>query len=732
MEREDDSNTCPFQALIGKQTSKAGKVTQNFTFVDDLLYNAIISNVVFNIAAATFLTIGFIFVFTWVGELIPVWNKFIKSMHSVTCQLEDDYIGNRDLLKKPICEKLYKILMMDIDFMLTACGDRDAVCFLLFERHLIVLSFTVTLFVLSVCWPIHVIEGKNHDMSVSTSPTLDNVPIHSIAIWVDIGIGVSFLPISMFVMSNFVISSIRTLYGPEAENVNRTLVLHSLPEGMRRIPPLREWISKNYPGFRVEAITFAVKWNEAHKQAKRIEYYRRVLNQCHEKCKCLVKVKIWELKYFGALFWYWKKNVTGFNYYKDKYYEAKEKYLDEIHEINQGHYFLDKAFVTLKTINEAVGMFMFHNFRRSSDKTVMMRYAGHANAIKWQNIGLFRCFWLVKACHWAALITLVILFAVARYLLNIQYNGFLDGLYLFVTANIFPEIVLRSTEYLGYSNEANINLEFLRKAYICLVSVLFILPLLNPRDLVISATKFSDTGKFEYDPTCLFLPDSGVYFFNNIVTFALLGNAVRLTRATHMFWHVMTIFTCRTCCEAKTVSRYMERESFWIGERMAWTLVHFTVMMALSISSPLIVIAGMFYLLFAHAVDTFLLYKRFYVVPTVNVRNFYDLCITIVYFATLILQLSIGAFLFRRIGDQAEDNKPLTFSLLVAIPSALLIAYQTYMRHEGPISMFRSNIYSINWKKEIEKQATTYHPPKTLEDEDFPNRLVAFKTEDTD
>ena len=311
------------------------------------------------------------------------------------------------------------------------------------------------------------------------------------------------------------------------------------------------------------------------------------------------------------------------------------------------------------------------------------------------------------------------------------YIPFWESLWYFGVTSLMPIIVLRSTEFLGYWSEIRINLELLTKAYICLFAILFVIPMLNPENITHVIKKLYQEIKFEYDWQCLFLPDNGVFFFNNLITFALIGNCARLCRFDHMLWHIMALFTSRTLCEARTVSRLLEREIYWIGERAAWILVHFTVTIGLSLSSPLIMIAGLVYLFISHGVDTYLVYKGFFEIPPVETRSFYAKCITMVFFATWVLQISTSAFLLSRSITQTNYDA-FTVSLLLAMPSGLLVCYQHSMRQEGPIQIFKDLKYSTRWSRAQDTQSFQYHPPQLLKDVPFPTSTTHYEAHEND
>ncbi len=732
MESALGDENCPFRKMAQKHLVRADFATHMF-LPSDGLYKLIVTNIVANLFIASLLFAVFILTFTWVGKHLPLWRQLVEKIHYITCKVEDESAQYSDLHRLPVLTKLRHILFMNREFMLSTCG-RDAVHFLLFQRYLFGFTVVIATLVMTITLPVHQLVGLEDDVTKLQSSTLRNLPSHSLGIWLDIVVGTIYLPIALFVMRRFAASLRYFSAGNEVTKVRRTLVLYRLPKRLQEIDALRRWTERNYPGFRVEAINICVSWAKVDSLRYLKNYYTMVLKKCIRYCGCQRYTKIWRLSYCGILFFWWKGDTLAYRYYEQELKRAKKKLRRRFEDINAGKKNLDTAFVTMRTINEAVGMYTFQNLRRRSDKLVTMLYAKAATSIRWRNITQYSFFTCMNLVHWFLLAALVVLFSWPQFIERevskmhfVQFfHSFLDSLLNFVVSSLIPIVVLRSTEYLGYWNEARINLELLTKAYVCLLTILFVIPMLNPENLYHLITISMKEARFDYDFRCLFLPDNGVFFFNNLITFAFLGNCVRLCRFTHLFFHFLPFLTSRTLCEAKTVSRYMERETYWIGERTAWNLVHFTIMIGLSLSCPLITLAGLAYLILCHAVDTYLLYKRYYDVPAVDVRTFYHKCITIVLFTTWVLQISTSAFLLSRMRT-FTNLTALTLSLLTSMPSALLIAYQNSMGHEGPIEVFRPIKYGAAWRKETDSKAGIYHPPQVLKEVQFPTSTTYYK-----
>lgn len=745
--RAEEVENCSFPDMVQKHvirmgpgggpgSSSSGSSNSRAYLPNDDLYNAIVTNIISNLVISSCLFVAFALLFTRLGKRVPLWGSVANWLHDITCRADnEEQLQQADLRNLPLLTKLGRILWLDTAFLVSTCG-RDAAYFLVFQRHLCGFTLIITLLVMTTTLPVHQFSGKDDNLASFQSTSLRNITSDSVGVLINILVGAAYLPIGVFMMRKFS-SKLHYLSSKEMSRVGRTLVLYGLPPKLRSIESIRRWIAEYFPGFRIRSINLCVKWGKMDGLAYLYGYYKTVLRQCFDHCGCLQRKKVWRLPYLGILLFWWKSDTVGHVYYREELEKVRAQMKLIFTDIGEGKGTLDTAFVTMQTVNEAVGMFTFQNLRRRSDKSVMVRYAKAADSIRWKNITRFNYFTCVHLFHWFLLAVLVFLFSSPQFIqrqarkisFHELFESFLESLFYFAVTNLVPIIVLRSTEFLGYWSETKINVELLIKAYICLLTILFVIPMLNPDNLLHVFKIYLREARFDYDFRCLFLPDNGVFFFNNLITFSLVGNCIRLCRFSHLVWHFMAFLTSRTACEAKTVSRFMQREHYWIGERTAWNLVHLTIMIGLSLSCPLIMLAGTVYFWLTHGVDTFLLYKRYYDVPAVETRSYYRKCITVVLFTTWIVQVSISVFLISRT-KAVTSLLALSLSLILAMPSALLISYQHSMRHEGPIQIFRAVKFGAIWKREARKEAGgPYHPPKVLKDVDFPTSNIQYSEE---
>ncbi|KAM9853522.1 CSC1-like protein 2 [Aulostomus maculatus] len=94
---------------------------------------------------------------------------------------------------------------------------------------------------------------------------------------------------------------------------------------------------------------------------------------------------------------------------------------------------------------------------------------------------------------------------------------------------------------------------------------------------------------------CLFLPDSGAFFVNYVISSGFIGNAMSLLRIPGLLMYMIRICLARSAVErvnVKMVSVWTQAVEFPFGEAYAWMMCVVSVVMAYSISCPIIVIFG--------------------------------------------------------------------------------------------------------------------------------------------
>ncbi|CAH2255933.1 CSC1 1 isoform X2 [Pelobates cultripes] len=93
---------------------------------------------------------------------------------------------------------------------------------------------------------------------------------------------------------------------------------------------------------------------------------------------------------------------------------------------------------------------------------------------------------------------------------------------------------------------------------------------------------------------CLFLPNQGSFFVNYIINSAFVGNGMSLIRFPDVFYFVWNMATAKSAAERKTI-RKNQVYQIELGVMYADMIFAFTVIMAYSLTNPLIALFGMHY-----------------------------------------------------------------------------------------------------------------------------------------
>ncbi|XP_041947940.1 CSC1-like protein 1 [Alosa sapidissima] len=193
------------------------------------------------------------------------------------------------------------------------------------------------------------------------------------------------------------------------------------------------------------------------------------------------------------------------------------------------------------------------------------------------------------------------------YLISPTIKQFFPTLLLWMFSTLLPLIVYCSTKEEAHYTRSRENKVMIYKLFIFLLLMVLILPSLGITSLdMLQILLFDDSYKGRIKLECVFLPDQGAFFVNYVITSALSG------AATELLWFPLNKVFNRACkCFIKKKNNKTSKNQayeFPYGAMYAWNLSVFTVIMAYSITCPIIVPAGLVYLILKHLVDKHNLY----------------------------------------------------------------------------------------------------------------------------
>uniref|UniRef100_A0AAQ6A579 Transmembrane protein 63C n=1 Tax=Amphiprion ocellaris TaxID=80972 RepID=A0AAQ6A579_AMPOC len=186
---------------------------------------------------------------------------------------------------------------------------------------------------------------------------------------------------------------------------------------------------------------------------------------------------------------------------------------------------------------------------------------------------------------------------------------FFPTLLLWAFSVLLPFIVYYSAFFESHWTRSGENQVTMHKCFLLLVFMVIILPSLGLSSLDLFFTCFSSFPWCR----CVFLPDNGAFFVNYVITSSLIGTSMELLRIP-----ALTVYALRLCFAKSQAERIHVKRSqayeFQFGLEYAWTMCIFAVSMTYSITCPIITPFGLLYVILKHMVDRYNIYYAY--VPT--------------------------------------------------------------------------------------------------------------------
>jgi hypothetical protein len=200
-----------------------------------------------------------------------------------------------------------------------------------------------------------------------------------------------------------------------------------------------------------------------------------------------------------------------------------------------------------------------------------------------------------------------------------------------------------------------------------------------------------DCGHLHIRWECVFLPDQGAFFLNNVVSMAMMGAAVTLLNPQEVAYQIWIWATSLTPEEVSLRTGDSSRFDLWYGEVLVWNLVYFTIILSLAFSCPVIGIPGTLYLILSNCADGYNLARRHYPTATVEGRKYYLLATTIVLESAVLLQFFTLLFLLVATeggGTGPTPHYSFNFGAKLFIMSQNFVAIQHSTDHTWPVPIF--------------------------------------------
>jgi len=582
------------------------------------------------------------------------------------------------------------------------CGD-DAVQYLSFQRHIIALTFIITVISLSIALPINMQGDLKGDEKQFGHTTLSNLDPRSWYLWIHVVLSILFVPLAICIMRHFS----KRLDIPEDEStVSRTLMINHIPRTRCNKADLLRHFNEAYLDFEVVDIQFAFNLSNLMKLDKQRQVALQARNYsvseaqngnhmqvrphlCGNVCVCCNCC-------CGPA-------LDAANYYTDE--ERRLANLVETEKLQALKRPVGVAFVTFASNMQASKVRKDHrsswrceNNPGSSSLSVLLKphkwsvdFAPRPDEINWQNLSIASRFWYLRSFLINSFLFIVLFFlttpAVVVSGLDIfQFtvitshlekmspvlSQFLPTLLLWTTSALMPVLVAYSDEWMSHWTKSTANHSIMRKTFVFLMFMVVILPSLG----LTSAQAFFEwaiqtNGTYRWE--CVFLPNNGAFFVNYVITSSFIGTALELMRFAELFMYACKLSCVRSRAEVPGVRRYLLWE-FNFGVQYAWTLLNFSLITMYSVSCPLITPFGLVYVMLKHFVDRYNIFFAY--APSRINKNIHTTAINFVMAAFLVLQLTLLFFSLLRYGLFGVT----IFALVGFVLTFLLVVFQASFR----------------------------------------------------
>ena len=377
------------------------------------------------------------------------------------------------------------------------------------------------------------------------------------------------------------------------------------------------------------------------------------------------------------------------------------------------------------------------NYKASSVSTAVksnnwtVERAPSPGNIMWQNLSADPKYWWLRTGLINICLFLFVLFCTTPAILLAGWNHvqssleeraespdnpflsqFLPTLVLWLVTAILPSLVSWSSYYEYHWTRTKQEKSVMFKVYVFLLCMVVILPslALTSLDALFEITIRGDFQSISDRMGCVFLPNSGAFFVNYVITAALIGTALELVRLPELF-----VYGIRMCYTKNEGERLLVKKEavveFPFGIQYAWMIAIYSIIIIYSIACPLVVPFGLLYLVLKHFVDRYNLFFN-YRPPAHKYmdRSVHNTAIYFLICSTFLLLLCILFYSVIRLG--IEDPQTI-FGLVVFLITLTLFIGKVCCGWFARYSIYRRSP-SLEGQEEILTDSQTseaYLPP---------------------
>jgi len=530
----------------------------------------------------------------------------------------------------------------------------DAVQYLRFQKYVIIYIFFTCAVSCFIILPINIHGSQIGNGTDFGGTTLANLnpknDQDSIFLWIHVLIAFLMFPAAIFLMRRF---SIGLKMTDTNLKITRTVAIENIPPANCTIDKIKRHFAEVYPDFPIYDVQVVYNVTKLITLSDQLENVQDSLKFC-KRFKDRHKVQLEMYPYTGArcckCFCFPCVNkVTCLEFFKEEELKLERMIEKEKAEVKKDN--LGMAFVTFENINHARQVLRDHqnsvlNFKRrcrESSENVhpekwRVWFAPPPNDIIWENMSN-RSWTLVKKIIANLFIFLVAFFlSTPQFIVNqlepilnalknltgsddsfnpgtnetsppiidhIRYlpiwlTDFLPTLMLWTFTALLPVVIAWADLLVGHWTRSGQNHAIMKKTFWYLLFMVIILPTFG----FTSAQAYIDfllrNGDLNWE--CIFLPDSGAFFVNYVITTAMIGSGLELIRFPELFWYLIQICWSRSKADTPAIRKAIKYE-FRFGEQYARMMLIFAMVVMFSLSCPLITPFGLLYFILKHLVD---------------------------------------------------------------------------------------------------------------------------------
>uniref|UniRef100_A0A665WY52 Transmembrane protein 63C n=1 Tax=Echeneis naucrates TaxID=173247 RepID=A0A665WY52_ECHNA len=576
------------------------------------------------------------------------------------------------------------------------CGI-DAITYLSFQRHIILLMSVVCLLSLAVILPVNFSGNLLGDSPENFGrTTLANVSEKDSFLWLHSIFALVYFIITLLCMAHHLIR----LEYREDEKVARTLMITSIPKEISDPGLITKHFHEAYPSCTVTDIRFCfdvyklMKLDLERRKAMKGRLYFATKSQKEGK----IMIKTHPCAQIFCC------DICGFEKHDTEVYVCQTlsshkplsqqgvplKFMKR-HTVKAGRR-LSASADFRRTFMSLLVLFCFsrivkdysrvHCRRRpqqSSITTVVqshkwgVSYAPAPNDIIWENLSVCGSRWWLRCVLLNILLFLLLFFLTTPAIIvntmdkfNVTkpveslrspvITQFFPTLLLWAFSVLLPFIVYYSAFFESHWTRSGENQVTMHKCFLLLVFMVIILPSLGLSRFVAHHVSLPLFCRCR----CVFLPDNGAFFVNYVITSSLIGTSMELLRIP-----ALTVYALRLCFAKSQAERIHVKRSqayeFQFGLEYAWTMCIFAVSMTYSITCPIITPFGLLYVILKHMVDRYNIYYAY--IPTKLNQRIHKAAISQVIVAPLLCMFWLLFFSVLKLGMPSLHLSPVTVSI---------------------------------------------------------------------